>query len=236
MSQQFIAEPSFWELFPQANLAVLILDNVNNQGESSARVQDLLAQANETAKKHLTADQLSQNLPVAVWREAYQKFKTKKGVRCSIEALLKRIENGKGVGTISPLVDIYNAASLTFALPCGAEDLATFSGSLKLHITDGGDEFFALGDEANSPTLAGELCYTDDAGAVCRCFNWRDGQRTMVTENTTKAFVILEYPNDSRTVDLQAALDFIAQHAQAELSATVVHQAILTAENPSIAL
>lgn len=64
MSQQFIAEPSFWELFPQANLAVLILDNVNNQGESSARVQDLLAQANETAKKHLTADQLSQNPPL----------------------------------------------------------------------------------------------------------------------------------------------------------------------------
>ncbi|MCG7657649.1 B3/B4 domain-containing protein [Wielerella bovis] len=213
MTKQFIAESSFWQLFPQAQLAVLVLDNVNNQGESNAKITDLLAHANGAAKKHLTAEPLSQNPAVAVWREAYQKFKTKKGVRCSIEALLKRVENGKGVGCISPLVDIYNAASLTFALPCGAEDVDTFVGSLKLRITEGGDEFLALGDEENSPTLAGELCYTDDVGAVCRCFNWRDGKRTMVTENTRRAFVILEYPNSSREADLRAALDFIAQHA-----------------------
>ncbi|ULJ62062.1 B3/4 domain-containing protein [Wielerella bovis] len=236
MTQQFIAESSFWQLFPQAQLAVLVLDNVNNQGESNAKITDLLAHANEAAKKHLTAEQLSQNPAVAVWREAYQKFKTKKGVRCSIEALLKRVENGKGVGCISPLVDIYNAASLTFALPCGAEDVDTFVGSLKLRITEGGDEFLALGDEENSPTLAGELCYTDDVGAVCRCFNWRDGKRTMVTENTRRAFVILEYPNSSRESDLRAALDFIAQHAQTELGATVVQQVILTADAPSVSL
>ena len=228
MPQQFIVDTSFWQLFPNAQLAVLILDNVNNQRDSNATVQNLLAQANEDAKKHLTADQLSQNPAVAIWRETYQQFKTKKGVRCSIEALLKRVEQGKGVGCISPLVDIYNAASLTFGLPCGAEDIDTFVGDLRLRVTDGGDEFFALGDEENSPTLAGELCYTDDAGAVCRCFNWRDGKRTMITEHTRRTFVVLEYPNSSREADLRAALDFIAQHAVSELGATVVHQTILT--------
>ena len=236
MTQQFIADASFWQLFPQAQLAVLILDNLNNQGESSPAVKQLLAEANIAAKKHLTAEQLSQNPAVAVWREAYQQFKTKKGVRSSIEALLKRIEQGKGVGSINPLVDIYNAASLTHGLPCGAEDIDTFVGSLKLHITQGGDEFYALGDEENSPTLAGELCYTDDAGAVCRCFNWRDGKRTMITESSRRAFVVLEYPNASRRADLEAALASIAHHAQAELGATVVRQAILTADNPAIAL
>ena len=236
MTQQFIADASFWQLFPQAQLAVLILDNLNNQGESSPAIKQLLAEANIAAKKHLTAEQLSQNPAVAVWREAYQQFKTKKGVRSSIEALLKRIEQGKGVGSINPLVDIYNAASLTYGLPCGAEDIDTFVGSLKLHITQGGDEFYALGDEENSPTLAGELCYTDDAGAVCRCFNWRDGKRTMITESSRRAFVVLEYPNASRRADLEAALASIAHHAQAELGATVVRQAILTADNPAIAL
>ena len=236
MTQQFIADASFWQLFPQAQLAVLILDNLNNQGESSPAIKQLLAEANIAAKKHLTAEQLSQNPAVAVWREAYQQFKTKKGVRSSIEALLKRIEQGKGVGSINPLVDIYNAASLTYGLPCGAEDIDTFVGNLKLHITQGGDEFFALGDEENSPTLAGELCYTDDAGAVCRCFNWRDGKRTMITESSRRAFIVLEYPNASRRADLEAALASIAHHAQAELGATVVRQAILTADNPAIAL
>lgn len=236
MTQQFIADASFWQLFPQAQLAVLILDNINNQGESSTTIKQLLAEANIAAKKHLTAEQLSQNPAVAVWREAYQQFKTKKGVRSSIEALLKRVEQGKGVGSINPLVDIYNAASLTYGLPCGAEDIDTFVGSLKLHITQGGDEFYALGDEENSPTLAGELCYTDDAGAVCRCLNWRDGKRTMITESSRRAFIVLEYPNASRRADLEAALASIARHAQAELGATVVRQAILTADNSAIAL
>ena len=236
MTQQFIADPSFWQIFPQAQLAVLILDNINNQGESSPAVKQLLADANIAAKKHLTAEQLSQNPAVAVWREAYQQFKTKKGVRSSIEALLKRIEQGKGVGSINPLVDIYNAASLTHGLPCGAEDIDTFAGSLKLHITQGGDEFYALGDDENSPTLAGELCYTDNAGAVCRCFNWRDGKRTMITPASRRAFIVLEYPNASRRADLEAALASIAQHAQAELGASVVRQAILTVDNPAIDL
>ena len=236
MTQQFIADPSFWQIFPQAQLAVLILNNINNQGESSPAIKQLLADANIAAKKHLTAEQLSQNPAVAVWREAYQQFKTKKGVRSSIEALLKRIEQGKGVGSINPLVDIYNAASLTHGLPCGAEDIDTFAGSLKLHITQGGDEFYALGDDENSPTLAGELCYTDNAGAVCRCFNWRDGKRTMITPASRRAFIVLEYPNASRRADLEAALASIAQHAQAELGASVVRQAILTVDNPAIDL
>ena len=236
MTQQFIADASFWQLFPQAQLAVLILDNINNQGESSPAIKQLLAEANLAAKKQLTAEQLSQNPAVAVWREAYQQFKTKKGVRSSIEALLKRIEQGKGVGSINPLVDIYNAASLTHGLPCGAEDIDTFAGSLKLHITQGGDEFYALGDDENSPTLAGELCYTDNAGAVCRCFNWRDGKRTMITPASRRAFIVLEYPNASRRADLEAALASIAQHAQAELGASVVRQAILTVDNPAIDL
>lgn len=236
MTQQFIADPSFWQIFPQAQLAVLILGNINNQGESSPAVKQLLADANIAAKKHLTAEQLSQNPAVAVWREAYQQFKTKKGVRSSIEALLKRIEQGKGVGSINPLVDIYNTASLTHGLPCGAEDIDTFAGSLKLHITQGGDEFYALGDDENSPTLAGELCYTDNAGAVCRCFNWRDGKRTMITPASRRAFIVLEYPNASRRADLEAALASIAQHAQAELGASVVRQAILTVDNPAIDL
>lgn len=78
MTQQFIVDASFWQLFPQAQLAVLILDNINNQGESSPAIKQLLAEANLAAKKHLTAEQLSQNPAVAVWREAYQQFKTKK--------------------------------------------------------------------------------------------------------------------------------------------------------------
>lgn len=51
-----------------------------------------------------------------------------------------------------------------------------FVGDLQLTITDGGDEFYLIGDDRNQPTLPGELCYKDDVGAFCRSFNWRDGE------------------------------------------------------------
>lgn len=87
---------------------------------------------------------LSHNPVIAVWREAFSKFKTKKGARSSIEALLKRIEKGNTVGGISPLVDVYNEVSLRFALSCGMENLDAIQGNLRLTVTEGGDSFLLL--------------------------------------------------------------------------------------------
>lgn len=216
---KFIIEKSFWDIFPDANIGVLILKNINNKGESSDTVKKLLEESNEDAKKHLTEEQFSHNPAISVWREAYQKFKTKKGVRSSIEALLKRAEKGAGVSSINPLVDIYNSASLKYGIPCGAEDIDTFEGDLLLGVTEGNDEFYALGDAENSPTLKGEICYRDNKGAVCRCFNWRDGQRTMITENTQNAFVIMEYPNSEKKDEIKSALEMIAEYSKIELGA-----------------
>jgi DNA/RNA-binding domain of Phe-tRNA-synthetase-like protein len=74
------------------------------------------------------------NVPtIKVWREAFMKFKKKKDNRSSIEALLKRVEKGNEVGKINPLVDIYNATSLIYGLPCGGEDIDSFVGNLRLN-------------------------------------------------------------------------------------------------------
>lgn len=229
-----IIENSFWEIFPDAEIGVLLLEDLDNSRSSSPAVLDLLAQAHTDARAHLQAETLSANAAVAVWREAYQRFKTKKGARASIEALLKRVESGRGVGSINPLVDIYNAASLRYGLPCGAEDADTFVGDVRLGVTAGGDAFYALGEEDNNPTLAGEICYRDDAGAVCRCLNWRDGQRTMLTEHSRRALVVMEYPDGSRRADMQAALALIAETAVRELGATVVAQALLCRQEPQL--
>ena len=64
---------------------------------------------------------------------------------------------GKPVGHITPAVDIYNTVSLSYALPVGGEDLHAIEGDLRLKVTDGGDAFLPLGEEADDPTLPGEL-------------------------------------------------------------------------------
>ena len=119
---KFLADASFWELFPQAQLGVVLLKGIDNSGESVRDIKVLLSRSNADAEKFLVKNVFSENPVIAIWRDAYRKFKTKKGVRCSIEALLKRVEKQNPVSYINPLVDIYNAASLQFGLPCGAED------------------------------------------------------------------------------------------------------------------
>lgn len=105
-----------------------------------------------------------------------------------------------------------------------------FVGDLQLTITDGGDEFYLIGDDRNQPTLPGELCYKDDVGAFCRCFNWRDGERTMITNQTQNAFLVIELLDDSREQAFREALDFIQQAATLHLGASVEQQIVTLQE------
>ena len=170
--QKFVAEESFWELFPQASIGVVVARGMKGKDEvpasDAAEIARLLSDANERAKAYLTSETISENAPVKVWREAYRLFKTKKGARCSLENLLKRVLKDNPVGSITPAVDVYNAISLKHALPVGGEDLDAVAGDLRLGITEGGDAFAPLGEDEDDPTLPGELCYRDDEGAVCR--------------------------------------------------------------------
>ena len=236
---RFIIEEPVWELFPELSVGVVVAKGVDNSEAKEEELKDILAaeleKANEEATTYLPAETLSENEVVSVWRQAYQQFKTKKGVRCSIEALLKRASKGNAVGNINPLVDIYNVISLKYALPCGGEDLDHFVGDLRLTKTEGGDEFLALGDEENDNTLPGEVCYLDDAGAVCRCFNWRDGVRTMLTEETRNAFLIIECVDPNRKDVMEKAIHELAEATRSYLGGTA-EVSILTRENPATAL
>lgn len=239
--KKFITEDSFWQLFPGASLGVVVAHDMKPASEVSpesvAEIQALLARANTLAERHLESPTLSENAPVRVWRQAYQQFKTKRGARCSIENLLKRVLKGNPVGTISPSVDIYNAMSLKYALPFGGEDIDAFAGDLRLTVTQGGDAFLPLGEGAeNDPTLPGELAYLDDAGAVCRCWNWRDGVRTALTDDTRNAFLIVECVDPDHVEDCRAATDELASLIEAHLGATIAVKDLITTDHREVAI
>lgn len=230
---KFIASESFWDLFPEAEIGLILFKDIKMEEKSNREIKDKLDEANEKALDYLTKPVFSENPVIKVWRDAFRLFKTKKGARSSIEALLKRVSKDQDVGSINPLVDIYNAASLNYALPCGAEDIDKFVGDLRLEVTQGGDDFQAIGEDKNSPTLEGELCYRDDEGAVCRCFNWRDGQRTMITENTKNAILFMENLDSDRKEDLKEAINYLAENLEKYLEGKVeIH--FLSKENPSV--
>lgn len=97
--KKFVTEDSFWQLFPGASLGVIVARGMKPANEISPEdaqaIEQVLARANALAEKHLESPTLSENAPVRAWRQAYQQFKTKRGARCSIENLLKRVLKGK---------------------------------------------------------------------------------------------------------------------------------------------
>lgn len=237
---KFIVEDSLWNLFPEAAFGVVVAKDIKPVADvpatEAAEIAAILKSANENADQYLTSSVISENAPVKVWRDAYSKFKTKKGARCSIENLLKRVLKGNPVGSINPVVDIYNAISLKYAVPMGGEDIDTFEGDLRLGVTEGGDAFRGLGEEKDEPTLEGEVCYRDDAGAVCRCFNWRDSQRTALQDETKNAFLIIECVDPAYLEATQAAIDELAQHMERYMGAAITAKTLVTRESPELEL
>ncbi|MBS4025784.1 MAG: B3/4 domain-containing protein [Clostridia bacterium] len=215
--QKFVIENEFWEIFPEAKIGIIICNGLDNTIVDTHKYEKRILDSGKEALKYIENDDFSSNEVIKVWREAFQKFKTKKGARSSIESLLKRIHNGNHLGTINPLVDLYNSISLKYALPCGGEDIDTFVGDVRLTKATGNESFITLGTDENSPPYEGEIVYKDNEGAICRCWNWRESVRTMLTENTKNAFLCIELVDDSRFQDFENALRELASLVEIEL-------------------
>ncbi|MDD2491507.1 MAG: B3/4 domain-containing protein [Bacteroidales bacterium] len=231
--KKFIVEDEFWSLFPNAKIGVVVSHGIDNSIKDIKKYEELLLQAEKVALTHLQNPEFSTNEVIKVWRDAFQKFKTKKGARSSIEALLKRVHNGNHIGTINPLVDIYNSISLKYALPCGGEDIDSFAGNIRLTKAIGDEQFVPLGTDENSPPYEGEIIYKDDLGAICRCWNWRESLRTILTENTKNAFLCIESVDASRHAELEAAVSELADFISQNIGGTNVIQ-ILDINNREI--
>ena len=215
--KKFIIEDDFWELFPNAKIGIITCNGIDNTIKDENQYKDMISQGENEALNHLPNEEFSSNEVIKVWRDAFKKFKTKKGARSSIEALLKRVSTGKGLGTINPLVDIYNSISLKYAMPCGGEDMDKFIGDIRLTKATGDESFITLGSDKSEPPYEGEIVYKDDEGAICRCWNWRESVRTLLTEDTKNAFLCIELVDENREKDFENALKELSQLVEKNL-------------------
>ena len=209
--KKFIIEDDFWELFPNAKIGIITCNGIDNTIKDENQYKEMISQGEKEALNHLPNEEFSSNEVIKVWRDSFKKFKTKKGARSSIEALLKRVSTGKGLGTINPLVDIYNSISLKYAMPCGGEDMDKFIGDIRLSKATGDESFITLGSDKSEPPYEGEIVYKDDEGAICRCWNWRESVRTMLTEDTKNAFLCIELVDENREKEFENALKELSQ-------------------------
>jgi DNA/RNA-binding domain of Phe-tRNA-synthetase-like protein len=132
---------------------------------------------------------------MAAWRAAYTAFGSKPSrTRNSAEALAKRALADGGLPRINTLVDVYNAISVAHLIPVGGEDLDHIKGGMRLVRATGEEGFVTVagGADVVEHPDAGEVVWCDDDGVTCRRWNWRQGTRTRLTEESVNALFLLE--------------------------------------------
>lgn len=126
-------------------------------------------------------------------------------------ALLTRVLEGKDLPDINPVVNFYNAYSLRYLIPFGGENLSQVYGEIRLSIAEGGEEWWAIGADKNQPAITGELIWRDDAGVTCRGWNWRQCDRTKLTEETTNGYFVMDGFENNRERLEEVATKFVVE-------------------------
>lgn len=132
---------------------------------------------------------------LAEWGEVFKRFGAKpQRTPCSAEALRKRVLRDGPMPSIDPVVDLYNAVSIEYAIPVGGENLTAYEGAPRLVIADGSELFDTIkeGAPAHEAPEPGEVVWRDDRGVTCRRWNWRQGIRTRLSVECTQMWFILE--------------------------------------------
>ena len=200
------------DLRPDYRAMLLAVDGLL-PGPSDAASDALLEQAEASARLALREHKVEALPHVAAWRAAYQAFGAKPNrTRNSLEALLRRAATG--LPRVNRLTDIYNAISVLHQIPLGGEDLARYSGTPRLIRATGQEPFDTA---SNGETVIeypdqGEVIWCDDDGVTCRRWNWRQGRRTQLRDETTTALFILDALDPVTTEALHAAADELSAH------------------------
>jgi DNA/RNA-binding domain of Phe-tRNA-synthetase-like protein len=222
----------FWALFPEARIGVVIARQISN-ATPRADVAEQLAVAITKAAERLGTLDIAKHPAIVPWRVAYRAFGAKPSdYRSSIENLLRSARSGR-LRSINPLVDLYNLVSLKHWLPCGGEDLGAVRGDIRLTRAQGGEPFAPLGSTEVQPPFPGEVIYRDDEGVLCRAWNWREAERTKLTNETTNAILVIEALSALGDDAPRAACEALAALVQTKLGGTTRVE-VLTRAQPDV--
>ncbi|ENN7015467.1 B3/4 domain-containing protein [Enterobacter ludwigii] len=182
-----------------------------------------LAQA---CQQVLTDDVAWAEAHLSAWDDVFRAFGAKpKRTPCSASALRKRVLKEGALPPLDPVVDIYNAISIRYAIPVGGENLATYAGAPRLTLAEGNEPFDTL--KEGQPVIeypdAGEVIWRDDVGVTCRRWNWRQGVRTRLDSQAQHMWFILESLPSMPLSALQEAGDELVSNLQRLMPGSTAH-------------
>ncbi len=141
----------------------------------------------------LTTEQIGTFTEIQSYRKMYKEMGADwHSRRPSPEALLRRVAQKKPLYQVNTCVDAYNLIVMKYHVSAGAFDLDQMEFPSTLRLGREGDELLLLGDTEASKVKSGEIIYCDGKGPYNLDFNYRDSQRTAVTENTKNILINID--------------------------------------------
>lgn len=212
--------------YPSINIGIAVIKGVTikkNHRELSKEINQFVKD-----QEHLTNEIIGSYPEIQSYRKVYKEM----GIdwhskRPSPEALLRRIALGKGLYEINTCVDAYNLIVMKHRVSSGAFDLDQMKLPSCLRFPKSGEEILLLGDKEPTKYQKSDLAYFDQIGGYNIYFNYRDAQRTAVTEESKNILINVDGVYDiSRTLverTLKETVDNIIKYCggKLELAGTV---------------
>lgn len=187
---KFIISEKIAEKFPDFIVGIVVVKNLDNKGAND-QIMQMLKEEESRIRGQFQLENLSQHPLIQNWRKVYKLF-GEKDDRASHEALIRRILKGDSIRHINKLVDIYNYISLKYRTPVGGEDLDKISNDIRLGFADGTEKFALLGSSGETHPDKGEVIYISGKEVLCRKWNWRESDKTKLTEDTNGGFLVID--------------------------------------------
>jgi DNA/RNA-binding domain of Phe-tRNA-synthetase-like protein len=212
------------ERFPDYRVALMVARGLVIPNRRQPAIEDYVSAAERAIAEAWGDRPVSEISEVAAWRQAYKGFGVRKtSYRPSVERLIRHIQRHGALPQVNALVDFYNAISVAFRMPAGADDLDTLAPPLAFRFSMESDSFIALGDtEArNNPPKAGEVVYADQRHVLCRRWNWYQDDRTATSAATRNAVITVQSIAGAGVHRVEEAAAALADGLERDFSAQV---------------
>ena len=222
--QAFI-HPQIWQLAPQFR-AISISVKADQLINPMAGKESL----NLACQHFLNSDFNWADAHLKEWDEMYKKFGAKpQKTPNSAQALRKRVSKDGGLASIDPIVDLYNAISIKYAIAVGGENIGAYSGMPQLVLSDGTEKFDTIkeGQIFYETPEPGEVIWKDNIGVTCRRWNWRQGVRTRLDSSAKDMWFVLESLGEMPQEALEQAAKEFSQGIQIIMPQAIINSQLI---------
>lgn len=229
----YIIEQRVFQMFPSFRRGVIVAHGIDNTSPMAAASEAL-----HNAVRQVTAVPSATELErIGAWNEAYLTCGVSPD-KCtpSVRFLFEQIRKGKPPRSISKLVDLMNATSVKWMVPCGGDSLDAIRGDLRLGIATGDETFAPLfKPRAIEHPQPGEIIYftPQTRQVMCRRWTWRNADFSKINPDTASVVVNIDALPPFDDDCLSQAVGEFAKALSATCGGTIYTQ-VLSAERPSI--